>query len=422
MGQSKPIRLTWGTAVVMASVVLMWTSCPSSGSRSTILIPRGYVGWVQISCGIGGAPPLPMKKGEYLVKVPPRGIVETSTPIDKDRPRYVTYDFYGSEQRPSESDHSTKVPHGWVQYEHEGNILHRFIFVGTEEQYERFGTIFGHPNRIGPLNPQWGQGGRKLRKADLKGADLRGTDLEGADLYQAELTGANLRRAKLANALLMATLERADLRYADLRAASLTRANLRHARLRGADLSGADLFEARLQGADLTEANLQGAKLEGANLTRARVTRAKLHGATYDIATRWPAGFRPAAHGAKRVPPHPGHSRARFLVPLGYVGFIRVDYGVEGAPPLPTEKDGYYSIKLPPSGQVKTSSSEDFSGTFANGREFFYWAGNRRQRLDGKRMVHFDVGGSGSAQVGGRYEVFFIGTEEQLKSRRSVTK
>jgi hypothetical protein len=48
------------------------------------------------------------------------------------------------------------------------------------------------------------------------------------------------------------------------------------------------------------------------------------------------------------------------LIPKGYVGWINIHYGVEYAPPL-TIEDGFIILKVPPNGELKTSS---FTGYF----------------------------------------------------------
>ena len=104
------------------------------------------------------------------------------------------------------------------------------------------------------------------------------------------------------------SLQRAALRFADLRAA-----NLSFARLTGADLTGAQLRGADLTGADLRGANLYGATLFGAHLTGADLTGANLKGALYDDATRWPRGFDPRPHGARKFT-RPGSGRTGLAV------------------------------------------------------------------------------------------------------------
>jgi uncharacterized protein YjbI with pentapeptide repeats len=152
--------------------------------------------------------------------------------------------------------------------------------------------------------------------------DLARTDLRRAQLADANLQGANLRDANLQRAwLARAKLQGANLSDVNLLAAHLIGANLEHALLVGADLElatliganlkRAGLFRANLQRAGLTRANLEGADLDGANLEGATLGQANLHGAgliganlqdaLYNAATRWPEGFKPEDHGARRL-------------------------------------------------------------------------------------------------------------------------
>lgn len=120
-----------------------------------------------------------------------------------------------------------------------------------------------------------------------------GADLTGIDLRSAPLDRMDLRSRRL---------EEVDLDHASLREARLDGASLRGTRLRHADLSGASLVGADLSEVDLLEANLRKADLRAANLVGARhLVMANLRGASYDLATRWPRGFDPAAAGARRI-------------------------------------------------------------------------------------------------------------------------
>jgi uncharacterized protein YjbI with pentapeptide repeats len=167
-----------------------------------------------------------------------------------------------------------------------------------------------------------------LTRAPLRGVDLEESNLQGASLARADLQGARLLFANLKNAILAhaslvgACLLGAHLQHANLAGANLTEAvisiecrgfaNLQDANLQGATMDGAALGDAFLRGADLRNArlrsaclrgtDLQGADLRGADLGGTDLSGGNLTGAHYDKATRWPAGFDPALHGAVRVP------------------------------------------------------------------------------------------------------------------------
>lgn len=122
------------------------------------------------------------------------------------------------------------------------------------------------------------------------GLSTKPTARRGTGLHPAGrgLVGANLRGK--------------DLRGRDFRGARMARANLSNANLIWADLRGADLSSASLVRASLFQADLGGANLRGADLRRARdILFADLRDARYDRGTRWPRGFSPDAHGARRA-------------------------------------------------------------------------------------------------------------------------
>ena len=66
--------------VLAATVVLGFTAACTRERRDRYLIPEGYAGWLCVSYGVPGAPPLPMEEGFRLVVFPPDGLVSTSSP------------------------------------------------------------------------------------------------------------------------------------------------------------------------------------------------------------------------------------------------------------------------------------------------------------------------------------------------------
>ncbi len=126
-----------------------------------------------------------------------------------------------------------------------------------------------------------------------------------------------------------------------------------------------------------------------------------------------------------------GRRSCRYLIPSGYVGFVRIDYGVSGAPSLPLEQ-GFLLFRIPSTGYLQTSTA------FVGGRvedEFYYVTGNQRQQVHGESdgyptgsqppipMVWGRLVGGGRAES--VYEMFFIGTKKQYeefgkKHRNSV--
>lgn len=106
----------------------------------------------------------------------------------------------------------------------------------------------------------------------------------------------------------------------------------------------------------------------------------------------------------------------RYLIPDGYVGWVRINYEVDAAPALPLE-DGYNLIKISPDGLLNTSSGIE-EGWATD--EYFYYSGDKRQKLPhtvNKDMIFGHI--IGKKSVGGqkptRYEEFFVGTKEQYE-------
>lgn len=118
----------------------------------------------------------------------------------------------------------------------------------------------------------------------------------------------------------------------------------------------------------------------------------------------------------------------RYLIPDGFVGWVRIDYEVEWASGLPVE-DGFRVYRIPPSGLLETSSAVE-SGWASD--EYYYVdsSGNwerlpvTMRGLDGMiwgptfslRMSHeFRDGVSSSRSTGVAHEHFFVGPEELSK-------
>ena len=107
----------------------------------------------------------------------------------------------------------------------------------------------------------------------------------------------------------------------------------------------------------------------------------------------------------------------RFLIPEGYVGWVRIDFGIKDTPPLPIE-DGFYLIKIPASGRLQTSTEIEY-GTAKD--ENYYYSGDSRRLLKvtgwgSGGMIWGDFTGS-DVDSKGAYLYSFVGTEEQFNNR-----
>lgn len=105
----------------------------------------------------------------------------------------------------------------------------------------------------------------------------------------------------------------------------------------------------------------------------------------------------------------------RFLVADGYVGWVRIEYGIESAPALPIEGD-FYLVTFPQSGHLQTSSNIEHGWAED---EYYYYGVEGRTPLS---VTEWGKGGmiwgrsNGSVQGSGSkaYGYFFIGSEGQF--------
>jgi hypothetical protein len=123
----------------------------------------------------------------------------------------------------------------------------------------------------------------------------------------------------------------------------------------------------------------------------------------------------------------------RFLIPSGYVGWVQVQFGEPGAPPLPIQ-NGFYVAHIPSSGFTRTSTH--IKCGLVNRDEFYEVSGDHSRLLDSseiygggkapgsKRMVRtqgsgYEEGQFQSARIGAspvKFEglFYFIGTTTEF--------
>lgn len=109
----------------------------------------------------------------------------------------------------------------------------------------------------------------------------------------------------------------------------------------------------------------------------------------------------------------------RYLVPEGYVGWVRIDFGVKGASALPIQ-DGYSVFRFPPNGQLETSSNIEYG---AAADEYYYYSEDNLRPLavtdwDGGGMIWAHSNGASvnaNNEETATHEHFFVGTEEEYK-------
>jgi hypothetical protein len=106
---------------------------------------------------------------------------------------------------------------------------------------------------------------------------------------------------------------------------------------------------------------------------------------------------------------------SRFLIPSGYVGWVRVEYRVRSAPPLPREGK-YLLLRLERDGALQTSS--DLPGGWSHD-QFFYYSGNARQALSNAGwckggMIWGEV--ARKDEKAAMIQRFLVGNEDQFRA------
>lgn len=113
------------------------------------------------------------------------------------------------------------------------------------------------------------------------------------------------------------------------------------------------------------------------------------------------------------------------LVPSGYVGWVRISYGVEGEPALQVQR-GAYQIVVPQSGRIATSSP--MASGLAHD-EYYYVDEHGQKRLlkialavdstDGSiRAMHYFTIPKLENQQARQFRVFFVGTTADYQQAR----
>jgi hypothetical protein len=110
---------------------------------------------------------------------------------------------------------------------------------------------------------------------------------------------------------------------------------------------------------------------------------------------------------------------SHFLIPEGYVGWVRIEFQASGAPAVPVE-NGESVFEVPPSGLLKTSSTEQYG--WAKDRYYYYSKGRLRMLPDagqgGGILIWGKINGEESSSQGKRtYQEFFVGTAQQFREQ-----
>ncbi len=139
-GRTARIFIGLATVVLLLGVVARFSlSVQTSAPRSVrFLIPEAYSGWVRIEFEVAGAPALPVEGGQLVLRIPPSGLVQTSS---AEQYGWVkeNYAFYSnSGLRPISNSGPGRLIWGKINGEatnSSGERKYEEFFVGTEKQF-----------------------------------------------------------------------------------------------------------------------------------------------------------------------------------------------------------------------------------------------------------------------------------------------
>jgi len=141
-GAGRSVRILVGLFTLVLGIGLVaWISLSARNSTQRslrFLIPESYTGWVRVEFEIAGESPVPVEGGQTVLKIPPSGVLRTSSPEQYGwaEDDYFYYSSAGVRRLPN-SGHGSLIwgkingaesgPSGKRKYEE--------FFVGTEQQY-----------------------------------------------------------------------------------------------------------------------------------------------------------------------------------------------------------------------------------------------------------------------------------------------
>jgi hypothetical protein len=134
---------------ILAPLTLV-LSCLSSSACVTephatpaiYLFPEGYIGWVRVDYNVPGTPELPIENGRQVFRLPPAGLLRTSSKLEYSRGRVVEYFYYSKDsRRPLRETDFGKGGMIWVggsnPLEEDPKETYQYIFVGPEDVYQK---------------------------------------------------------------------------------------------------------------------------------------------------------------------------------------------------------------------------------------------------------------------------------------------
>ncbi len=141
-------------ALLIFGGIIYSAACEEKRTPSRFLIPKDYVGWVQIDYEVKDAPPVTLEDGRFFFKFPSSGRIQTASKHEFGWAGDDYY-FYSGENR--EEIKVTSSGNGGLIWgggtgsnSSSANLWH--AFVGTEEQFKKCGV--GNEQKIGALDAE----------------------------------------------------------------------------------------------------------------------------------------------------------------------------------------------------------------------------------------------------------------------------
>lgn len=111
-----------------------------SRRSSRFLIPEGYTGWVRVEFDVQGEPALLSEDGQYLLRIPPNGLLKTSSPEQFGWAKDAYYFYSGAGLHSLHDSGSDQLISGKINGEAmgpPGKRKYEEFFVGTNQQFKQ---------------------------------------------------------------------------------------------------------------------------------------------------------------------------------------------------------------------------------------------------------------------------------------------
>jgi len=103
-------------------------------------IPEGYIGWVRVDYNIKDAPELPREGVSQIFKIPPSGLLQTSSELKQGAATAEYFYYSGDSVRPMAEEDARGGLISWVVKNADGSHTDRqflYFFVGSRKEYEK---------------------------------------------------------------------------------------------------------------------------------------------------------------------------------------------------------------------------------------------------------------------------------------------